>query len=83
LTPLIWRATDRRAYTKEIIRANKLYDGEYVEPYSGGAGIGLELLFQEYVNKIHVNDLSQAVYSFWNAVVNAPPPERRWLQVTA
>lgn len=58
------------AYVKEIIRANKLYDGEYVEPYAGGAAIGLELLFQEYVTKIHINDLSGPVYSFWKAVLN-------------
>jgi DNA adenine methylase len=57
-------------YVKEVIRANKLYDGEYVEPYAGGAAIGLELLFQEYVTKIHINDLSQPVYSFWKAVLN-------------
>jgi DNA adenine methylase len=57
-------------YIKEIIRANKFYDGEYVEPYAGGAAIGLELLFQEYVTKIHINDLSQPVYSFWKAVLN-------------
>lgn len=57
-------------YIKEIIRTNKLYDGEYVEPYAGGAAIGLELLFQEYVTKIHINDLSQPVYSFWKAVLN-------------
>ena len=44
------------AYIKEIIRTNKLYDGEYVEPYAGGAGIALELLFQEYVTKIHIKD---------------------------
>lgn len=58
------------AYIKEIIRANKLFDGEYVEPYAGGAAIGLELLLQEYVTKIHVNDLSEPVYSFWKAVLN-------------
>jgi DNA adenine methylase len=58
------------AYVKEIIRANKLYDGEYVEPYAGGAGIGLELLFQEYVTKIHINDLSGPIYSFWKSVLN-------------
>jgi DNA adenine methylase len=56
-------------YVKEIIRANKLYDGEYVEAYAGGAAVGLELLFQEYVTKIHINDLSQPVYSFWKAVL--------------
>lgn len=58
------------AYVKEIIRANKLFDGEYVEPYAGGAAIGLELLFQEYVAKIHINDLSGPVYSFWKAALN-------------
>ena len=58
------------AYVKEIIRANKLYDGEYVEPYAGGAAIGLELLFQEYVSAIHINDLSGPVYAFWKAVLN-------------
>jgi len=58
------------AYVKEIIRVNKLYDGEYVEPYAGGAAIGLELLLQEYVTKIHINDLSGPVYSFWKAVLN-------------
>lgn len=58
------------AYVKEIIRANKLFDGEYVEPYAGGAAIALELLFQEYVARIHINDLSRPVYSFWKAVLN-------------
>lgn len=58
------------AYVKEVIRANKLYDGEYVEPYAGGAAVGLELLFQEYVDRIHINDLSKPVYSFWKAVLN-------------
>ena len=58
------------AYVKEIIRANKLADGEYVEPYAGGAAIGLELLFQEYVTKVHINDLSGPIYSFWKAVLN-------------
>lgn len=58
------------AYVKEIISANKLWDGECVEPYAGGAAIGLELLFQEYVAKIHINDLNGPVYSFWKAVLN-------------
>jgi DNA adenine methylase len=58
------------AYVKAIIDANKLYDGEYVEPYAGGAAIGFELLFQEYVTRIHINDLSQPIYSFWKAVLH-------------
>jgi DNA adenine methylase len=49
---------------------NRLLDGEYVEPYAGGAAIGLELLFHEYVSQIHINDVSRPVYSFWKAVLN-------------
>lgn len=58
------------AYLKEIIKANHLHDGEYVEPYAGGAAIGLELLFQEYVDRIHINDLSEPVHAFWKSVLN-------------
>jgi DNA adenine methylase len=58
------------AYVKEIIRNNKLYDSDYVEPYAGGSAIALELLFQEYVSQIHINDVSRAVYAFWKSVLN-------------
>jgi DNA adenine methylase len=58
------------AYVKEIIEANDLADGEYIEPYAGGAAIALELLFQKYVSKIRINDVSHHVYSFWKSVLN-------------
>ncbi len=57
------------AYVKSLLRENRLLDGEYVEPYAGGAGIALELLFHEYVSKIHINDKSQPIYSFWKSVL--------------
>lgn len=46
-----------------------MLDGEYVEPYAGGAAIALELLFHEYVSKIHINDVSRPVYAFWKSVL--------------
>lgn len=58
------------AYVKGIIDSNSLYDGDYVEPYAGGAAIALELLFQQYVRQIHINDVSHHVYSFWKSVLN-------------
>jgi DNA adenine methylase len=58
------------AFVKSLIKDNGLYDGEYVEPYAGGAGIALELLFQEYVSLIRINDVSHHVYSFWKSVLN-------------
>jgi len=59
------------AYVKALISANRLEDGEYVEPYAGGAGIALELLLQEYVSRIHINDVSKLVHDFWWTVLHA------------
>lgn len=57
-------------FVKQIFESNNLLDGHYVEPYAGGAGVALELLFHEYASHIHINDLDKAVYSFWHAAVH-------------
>jgi DNA adenine methylase len=57
-------------FVKRLMKANRLLDGEYVEPYAGGAAIGLELLFHEYVSRIHINDVSRPVYAFWKSVLD-------------
>lgn len=54
----------------EILEANNLIGGEYAEGYAGGAGIAIELLLAGKVRKIHLNDASRAVYSFWYSVLN-------------
>ena len=56
-------------YFKQIIQKNKLYDHIYVEPYAGGASVGLSLLFNEYVDKIVINDIDRSVYAFWYSVL--------------
>jgi DNA adenine methylase len=58
------------AYIKALIKENQLLDGEYVEPYAGGAAIALELLFHEYVSRVHINDFSRPVFAFWNSILN-------------
>ncbi len=58
------------AYIKSLLKENRLLDGEYVEPYADGAAIALELLFHEYVPRIHVNDVSKPVHAFWESVLN-------------
>lgn len=57
-------------FVKRVIEANDLLDGEYVEPFAGGAAIALELLIQEYVSRVHINDISRPVYAFWYSVLN-------------
>lgn len=57
-------------FIKLVFEENNLLDGHYVEPYAGGAGIALALLYQSYVKTIHLNDLNPAVYAFWHSVLN-------------
>lgn len=57
-------------YIKLILKKNKLLDGIYVEPFAGGAGIGLSLLCSEYVSRIIINDLNYSIYAFWYSVLN-------------
>lgn len=59
-------------YMGQIIELNDLADGQYIEPYAGGAGIAISLLFLEYVSRIHLNDISYPIYCFWKSVVDRP-----------
>lgn len=56
----------------EILEANDLVGGDYVEPYAGGAGVAIELLLERKVSKIHLNDSSPPIYAFWKSVVSEP-----------
>lgn len=57
------------AFVKEIMKENRLLDGEYVEPYAGGAAIALELLIHDYASRVHINDLSRPIHAFWHSVL--------------
>lgn len=41
----------------------------FIEPFAGGAGVSLELLFKGTVNQVILNDFDKGIYSFWNAVL--------------
>jgi DNA adenine methylase len=75
----------------ELIKLNGLEGGHYLEPYAGGAGAALELLFDGLVSDIHINDADSAVKDFWLAatkhsdalidlVENAPVTMDAWYQ---
>lgn len=55
----------------QILRLNKLERAHYAEPYAGGAGLALSLLFNGYVSEIHLNDVDRSIWAFWNSVLNA------------
>jgi DNA adenine methylase len=60
------------SYMAAVFDINRLNDGHYVEPYAGGAGVALALLFMEHASHIHINDLNKGVHSFWHAILNEP-----------
>lgn len=48
---------------------NNLKNITLVEPYAGGAGASLSLLVTGKADKIIINDLDGAIYSFWKSAV--------------
>lgn len=54
---------------KQLFRENRLLDGDYVEPYAGGASVALAMLYEEYARRVHVNDLDRGIYAFWHSVL--------------
>lgn len=54
----------------ELLKQNDLIYGEYAEPFAGGSGIAMHLLLEGYVDKIYLNDLDPAIYSFWHSALN-------------
>ncbi|WP_259070339.1 DNA adenine methylase [Mucilaginibacter sp. X4EP1] len=70
-TPLRYPGGKQRLtpFVNEILDINKI-DGHYVEPFAGGAGVGIELLLSKKVNHIHLNDSFIGIYAFWYAILN-------------
>ena len=56
--------------TSELLRENRLTKRTYAEPFAGGAGLALRLLFEGAARRIVLNDLDSGIYSFWDAVLN-------------
>ena len=54
----------------KIISENGFFKSHYAEPFAGGAGLALSLLFQEKVHEIHLNDIDRSIWSFWDTIIN-------------
>jgi len=58
----------------DIRKLNGLGNRCIAEPFAGGAGAALTLLFLEHAHRIHINDADPAIYDFWWTLVNRPRP---------
>ncbi len=54
----------------EIIEESNLVGGDYIEPYAGGAGVAMELLLTDKVDRVHLNDSSIAIFAFWRSILD-------------
>ncbi len=59
---------------RQIRKVNGLGAFDIAEPFAGGAGASLSLLFQEDTPGIHLNDADLAIHDFWWTLVNRPEP---------
>lgn len=56
-------------FFEKVIQEHGLKKLTYVEPFAGGAGAALALLFSDKVENIVINDLDKAIYSFWRSAI--------------
>lgn len=57
-------------YVSELIALNKIEHVHYVEPFCGGAGIGLSMLARGLIEHLHINDVDRSIYAFWHSAKN-------------
>ncbi|WP_420640682.1 DNA adenine methylase [Candidatus Leptofilum sp.] len=67
-------------FVSRLFYENELIGTRYAEPYAGGSGLALRLLFEGYVDHIYINDLDKSIYSFWKAVINRPDEFCQWIE---
>lgn len=56
-------------FIAEICYSNSI-DEYYIEPYSGGASVALNLLINDVVSNIVINDKDRSIYAFWYCVLH-------------
>jgi len=70
-TPLRYPGGKQRLtpFIEEVLQKNNITD-HYCEPYCGGAGVAINLLFSHKVKNIHLNDIDKGIYAFWHSILN-------------
>lgn len=69
-------------FVSSLISENGLHGCRYIEPYAGGAGLALRLLYEEYAESIVINDLDPFVYAFWSVCTTQTDRLMDWIDKT-
>jgi len=54
----------------EIRKLNRLSDRAVAEPFGGGAGAALSLLYGEHTHELFINDADESIHDFWWSLLN-------------
>ena len=69
-------------FFESAIEALGLSRPTYVEPYAGGAGAGLELLYRGVVKRVVINDLDRSIYAVWTSMLDRTDDFLKRLEAT-
>lgn len=70
------------SFVSNLIAENDLLGCKYIEPYAGGAGLALRLLYEEYAESIVINDINPLVHAFWTVCVTDSDRLIKWIEKT-
>lgn len=70
------------SFVSSLLAENGLTGCSYIEPYAGGAGLALRLLFDEHAGDVVINDMDPLVYSFWYVCVHESERLIKWIEKT-
>lgn len=70
-SPLRYPGGKSQVYSQVLktLELNSLVNCTYIEPFAGGAGIAIRLLFENKVKKIIINDFDKSIYSVWYSIL--------------
>lgn len=67
-------------FVESFLHENNLIGSVYAEPFAGGAGLALSLLYNGLVSKIYINDYDKAIYTFWKTALTETERFCRWIK---
>lgn len=72
VSPLRWPGGKSKAVYQILKECEKDNLENFVEPFAGGASVGLSLLMAGKIKELYLNDLDYGVYSLFYIIVNFP-----------
>lgn len=72
VSPLRWPGGKSKVVSKILAHCNIKNMHNFVEPFAGGASVGLSLLLSGTVKQLYLNDLDFGVYSLFTTIKNNP-----------